>query len=292
MFAQIWGIMAPVLASVLVGLVWGRSGRPFDTDMVSRLVMYVGAPCLIVATLSEVQLSATALLRVAWLYLLLLALTAALACLVLRLGGFPVRTFFTVLVFPNVGNMGLPLCLLAFGQQGLALALAWFMLNSIAHFSLGLSMVSGASLVRELVTNPVVASVLVAVLMVATDATLPPWLFQTLDLLGGLAIPLMLITLGISLSQLRVHDLRTALLMSVLRLGLGFGVAWGLCEVLGVAGILRGVVILQATMPVAVFNYLFAVRYDQGPREVAGTVVLSTVLSFVTLPVLLTYLLG
>lgn len=291
MSAQIWPVMAPVLASVLVGLIWGRLGKPFDSDMVSRLVMYVGAPCLIIATLSEVRLAPEALVRVAWVYLLVLMITALAALLLLWLLGYRPRVFFTSLVFPNVGNMGLPLCLLAFGEEGLALGLAWFMLNSVAHFSLGLSVVSGRPVWRELFTNPVVASVLVAVVLVATGAALPGWLFNSLDLLGGLTIPLMLVTLGVSLSRLRVHDLKTATLFSVARLVLGFLVALGVCEWLDIQGVLRGVVILQSSMPVAVFNYLFAVRYGEGPREVAGTVVLSTLMAFLALPFLLGWLL-
>lgn len=291
MGSQILAVMAPVLASILVGLVWGRSGRPFDTDMVTRLVMYVGAPCLIVATLSEVRLAPAALASTAWIYLLVLAVTATLSLLLVCLLRREIRTFFTPLVFPNVGNMGLPLCMLAFGEEGLALGLAWFMLNSIAHFSLGLAVVSGRPVLRELLTNPIVASVVAAVTLVATDSRLPPWLQNSLDLLGGLTIPLMLVTLGVSLSRLRVHDLRTAVVFSAARLGLGFGVAVLLCEWLDIDGVLRGVVILQSSMPVAVFNYLFAVRYRRGASEVAGTVVISTLMALAALPLLLGWLL-
>lgn len=291
MAAQIFNIIAPVLVCVLIGFVWVRRGRPFDTGMVSSLVMYIGAPCLIVATLSEVSLSPAALLEVAGLYGAVLVLTALAALAVIRLSGVSPRVYFTAMTFPNVGNMGLPLCLLAFGEQGLVLGLAWFMLNSIGHFSLGVVVVSGQSFLRELFTNPVVVSVGLAVLMVVTGWRLPAWLFNTVELIGGMTIPMMLITLGVSLGQLQVSGLGRATGFALLRLLMGFAVGFLVCELLAVEGALRGVVLIQSSMPVAVFNYLFAQRYQQGPQEVAGMVVVSTALAFVLLPVLLGYVL-
>ena len=75
--------------------------------------------------------------------------------------------------------------------------------------------------------------------------------------------------------------------MSALRLGLGFSIGWFVAAAMGLEGTLRGVVMLESAMPVAVFNDLWAVRYDTAPEEVAGVVLGSTVLSFVTLPLLL-----
>ena len=291
MFAQIFSIIAPVLICVLIGFVWVRRGRPFDTNMVSSLVMYIGAPCLIVATLSEVNLSRAALAEVAGLYAVVLVLTVAMAWGVIRLSGVSPRVYLSAMTFPNVGNLGLPLCLLAFGEQGLVLGLAWFMLNSIGHFSIGVVAVSGKSFLRELLTNPVVASVAIAVLLVVTGWSLPRWLFNTVDLIAGISIPMMLITLGVSLAQLQVAGLGRATLFALLRLLGGFAVGWLVCELFAIEGVPRGVVLIQSSMPVAVFNYLFAVRYRQGEREVAGMVVVSTALAFLLLPLLLGYVL-
>ena len=105
-------------------------------------------------------------------------------------------------------------------------------------------------------------------------------------LIGDLTIPMMLITLGVSLSQLRVRDAGGGLVFAAARLLLGFGVAWLVCELAGVEGVLRGVILIQSTMPVAVFNYLLAQTYRQGPETVAAMVVFSTLLSFLTWPLL------
>jgi len=62
-------------------------------------------------------------------------------------------------------------------------------------------------------------------------------------------------------------------------------------SMLDLSGTEKGVVLLQASMPVAVFNYLFAERYQRAPEAVAGMVVMSTLLSFITIPALLWWLL-
>ena len=114
---------------------------------------------------------------------------------------------------------------------------------------------------------------------------LPPWIANPLQLIGQLTVPLMLITLGVSLARLRVAGIGRALSLSLLRLG--FAVGYGLATLLGFEGAARGVLIIQSAMPVAIFNYLFAQRDGRRPDEIAGLVVISTIISFLTLPALL-----
>ncbi len=161
------------------------------------------------------------------------------------------------------------------------------MLTSVIQFSLGLAVVSGEGLSWRLLRHPILISVVVAVVMLVFQIRLPAWLQNSVALIGDLTIPMMLITLGVSLSQLRVRDAGGGLVFAAARLLLGFGVAWLVCELAGVEGVLRGVILIQSTMPVAVFNYLLAQTYRQGPETVAAMVVFSTLLSFLTLPLLL-----
>jgi predicted permease len=102
-----------------------------------------------------------------------------------------------------------------------------------------------------------------------------------------MAIPLMLVALGHALGSFRVRRLPVAAGIAVARLGLGFGMGVALAAVLGLEGTARGVVIIESAMPVAVFNYLLAARYDRHPEDVAGAIVVSTLLAFVLLPGLL-----
>ncbi len=283
----LFSVIAPVFLISLIGYFWGRSGKVFDTPMVTLLVINIGVPCLIVNVLLKADLTADALTEMAAAAFLSLIATAAVAYGFVRVMGWSSRAYLPGLIFGNTGNMGLPLALFAFGEPGLALAIGYFVVFAVLQFTLGLSVASGRFSAKETLRNPVVVSVVIAIGLMAADVTLPKWIDNTLTLLAGMTIPLMLLTLGVSLGRLHVHTLGRSAVLSVMRLALGFGLGWATAELLGMEGMARGVLILQSAMPVAVFNYLFAVRYHSAPEEVAGMVVISTALSFATLPFLL-----
>ena len=201
----------------------------------------------------------------------------------------PAHTYLPPLVFGNSGNMGLPLCLFAFGETGLALAVAYFATVSLVHFTAGISVWSGHFSPAELLGTPLTWAVALAVGVLALDVRVPGWIVQTTELLGGITIPLMLLTLGASLHDLGLSSVPRSLGLSAVRLGVGFAAGWGVAQLLGFEGVMRGVVIIEASMPVAVFNFLFAERYHRAPESVASLVVLSTLLAFVTTPLVLRF---
>jgi len=183
------------------------------------------------------------------------------------------------------------LCLLAFGDEGLALGLTYFTVNIVFGFTVGIAVSSGAMSFKELARNPMFWTVILTVSLVFAGVESPEWIYNTTDLLGGLTIPLMLIALGVSLAQFKITSLQRSLTLAVMRIGLGFAVGIGVAMLLGLEGAARGILIMQCSMPVAVFAYLFAIRYDRQPEEVAATVVISTLMSFALLPALLWYVL-
>jgi hypothetical protein len=206
---------------------------------------------------------------------------------VLHLARLPLNTFLCPIVFGNQGNMGLPVCLFAFGEEGLALAIAYFSVTATLQFTVGIAIWSGRFSLRELVRTPLIHAVVLAVAVLASGATVPAWIWNSTEILGGFAIPLMLVTLGASLAELRVARIGRSVLLSLCRLGIGLGVGLALASILDLSGVARGVLILQCAMPAAVFNYLFAQRYARAPEEVASIVVVSTLLAFAGLPFLL-----
>ncbi len=291
MLAQLFSVIAPLFVCAGIGYGWARAGRTFDVDLVTNLVTTVGIPCLVFHTLANLTVPAAAFATMVLATLAILAVCLAVGLAVLRVAGLPPRSFLPALLFPNTGNMGLPLCLLAFGEVGLGLALAVFTVYTTLQFTLGVGLASGTTSAGTLLRVPVLYALPPALLFMLTGWTPPKWLDNTTDILGGIAIPLMLITLGISLARLGVRSLPRSLGLSALRLVVGFAAGLAVAAAFGLEGAARGVLIVQSTMPVAVFNYLFALRYRTAPEEVAGMVVISTVLSFATLPLLLWFVL-
>lgn len=97
----------------------------------------------------------------------------------------------------------------------------------------------------------------------------------------------MMLALGHALGTFRVEGLPVAVSLAAARLGTGLLVGVGITQVFGLTGVVRGVVLVQSTMPVAVFNYLLAARFDRHPEDVAGAILISTLVTFATLPALL-----
>lgn len=291
MFADLFSVIAPVMICAGIGFLWARLGKPFDTVLVSSLMTNIGAPCLVFSSLLRITVEPADLGLMAGLALAVLAVTSLIGGGVLKAAGLSGRAFLPPLIFANTGNMGLPLCLLAFGETGLALAITYFTTVVVIHFTIGVGYVSGAASLSSLLRIPVLYAVAAALAFMVTGTQAPSWLINTTGLLGDMTIPLMLITLGVSLSLLRVSGMGRSIGLSALRLAMGFSVGVGLAWAFDLEGAARGVLILQSSMPVAVFNYLFAQRYDRSPEEVAGVVVVSTALSFLTLPFLLWFVL-
>ena len=291
MLVELISIVAPIYCCAFLGYLWVRTGRPYDSELIGDLTMTVGAPCLVFYSLVTIEIEASALAQMAGAGLLAIGVMGVVATAVLLAFRQPLHTFLAPMTLPNTGNMGLPVCLFAFGEEGLALGVCFFAVASITQFTLGMSVWSGELSWRQLLRTPVTIASLLAVVAIASDFDPPRFLLRTTQVLGGMTIPLMQFTLGVSIGRLALGHIPRALALSIFRLGLGVAVGVLVAEWLELEGVARGVLILDCAMPVAVVNYMLAVRYRRSPSEVAGTVVISTLLSFGTLPLLLAWVL-
>jgi predicted permease len=179
--------------------------------------------------------------------------------------------------------------LFAFGEQGLALAVALYVTNSVGQFTLVPLLQARSSFVRTLLATPVLYAAVAGMSVQLAHIAVPKWLDETIQLLGDLMIPLMLLALGHTVGGLRAHNLKRAFGLGAARLIIAFGVALGVSEAFGIRGVAQGVLVLQGSMPAAVFSYLFAARYERDADDVAGIVLLSTLLAAATLPFVVSY---
>jgi predicted permease len=292
MIAVVLSIVLPVVLTTAVGFLWSRWGHPLNSKDVTELVGNVATPCLIVSTFQTSKLSFEALAAMAGATALCIVLFAAIGAMILRAAGLSLRTFLPSISFPNAGNLGLPLSLYAFGPEGLGYAIAYFSVSSVANFTLGQMIAAGKANWAGLVRQPILYAVLIGAALAYAQVQLPAWAGTTVSLIGSLTVPLMLVMLGSALSRLKVAAFGRALFVSLVRLGMGAAVGIGVATALGLTGNLRAVLILQAANPVAVYNYFFAQRWGNEPEAVAGVVVLSTLLSMATVPLLLTWLMA
>jgi predicted permease len=286
MILEILEIVAPIFLCAGVGYGWRRAKQPYDTALVTRLVSLVGAPCLIFSTLSGIDSLANQILEMLVAALAAVAGFTILAALALKLLGLPLRSFLAALVFPNAGNMGLPLCLFAFGDEGLALGIGFFAVTATLNLTLGNWFYSGATMPWRALKTPIPYAVALGLVLMATGVEPPEFILKTTSLLGGFAIPLMMLSLGVSLADLGITRPARTIVLALLRFGIGLGVGYGIALGFGFEGAQRGVMMIQSAMPVAVFNYLFASYHKRKPEEIASLVLISSALGFLSLPLL------
>lgn len=291
MYALLIPILAPVFIITLLGYGWARLDIPFPRDFVTGLVMNIGVPCLILNGIGHLEADPAVFLSMMGYALLALLSCAVFGAVFLRLLGLPLRSYLPPIGFGNAGNLGLPLCLFAFGQRGLGLGIGFYLVGAVTQFLIAPLFQGRQPAFRTLLITPVNYAAAIGIALLVSDATLPLWLANTIELLAGLAIPLMLLALGQALGSFSVGRLPVAAGIAAARLGLGLLVGFSIVEAFGLTGAERGVVVLQSAMPVAVFSYLLAARYGRHPEDVAGAIVISTLVAFAGLPVLLLFVL-
>jgi predicted permease len=284
-------IVAPVALIAFLGFSWVRMKQPFDAAFVTALTFYLGGPALTLFSLSRLTIPIGEIGLMAGATIASLAVSGIVGYAVLRLLRLPALPLLPSVMIPNTGNLGLPLSLFAFGEQGLALAVITFALTSVVNNTAGQWLASGDSSARALARSPVLYAVLLALALLLTGTPLPRWLANTAQILGSPTIPLMLMMLGVALAQMRISAFRRGLVVALLRIAIGtcsgLFVAWAF----GLDKTASSVLILQSSMPVAVVNYLFAQKFNTEPQSVAASIMVSTLLSLVTVPLLLAVLL-
>lgn len=284
-------VTAPVFLLAAIGFAWVKGGWEYPAAFVTRLAMTLAMPALIFSalmlspadprTLGDLALAALAAYALAGLAFLGLAAVA----------GLDRRTYVAPLAMGNTGNLGLPLALFAFGETGLAFAVVVFAAMSVLGFTLGMALVAGRGSLLTLAREPVVWATAAGALFLWQGWQTPPVLTRAIELLGQMMIPLMLITLGVAIAELRPGRLWQALGLAVLKLAVCLPIGWAAARLFGLEADAQAVLLLQIATPVAVTSYLIAQRFGADAEAVAGLVVVSTALSVGFLPILLALLL-
>lgn len=277
----------PVFITALIGYALAKANRPFDNKTITFLVVSVGTPALVFFNLANTTVAPGALAEIAAATLVAITFYLAVGALALKAIGLKQRTFLPSLAFPNAGNLGLPLAFYAAGQEGLNYAIIIFAVTSILNLTAGQAVAAGRNNWVIVLKSPILPAVALGLLFAYGGMPIPLWASNTLEMLSGLTIPLMLLMLGTSLAKIQVTTFGRAGALSVVRIGMGVVAGFTLAELFGFAGAERIAFVVQCAMPVAVFNYVFAQMYDNEPGEVASLVVVSTLLSVLTTPIVL-----
>ena len=282
-------ITAPVFLLAAVGFAWVKMGFEYRVEFVTRLAMTLSVPCLIFAALMQTDVDPEALAALSLAAFVAYGLVMVGCFVVVKLARLDMQTYLAPLIFGNTGNLGLPLALFAFGEVGLGYAVVVFAVMAILSFTIGIWMVAGSGSLKRVVREPLVAATLLGALFLWQGWETPAFLTNTIELIGQMAIPMMLITLGVAVARLETKAMTRAAVLSVVKVFICVGAAWLAAHWFGLEPIATAVLIVQVATPVAVTSYLLAEKYGADAQPVAGLVVASTLLSVLALPVILAF---
>ena len=284
-------VVAPVFLLASIGFVWVRVGLEYRIQFVTQLAMTLSLPCLIFVSLLQTRIAPEALTALSLASVMAYAVISLAFVALIRLLRLERRTYTAPLIFGNTGNLGLPLALFAFGDLGLSYAIIVFAIMALWSYTYGIWLVAGTGSFGRVLREPLVWATVLGALFMWQGWETPDFLTNTLELVGQMAIPMMLITLGVAVARLSAKGMLRAVGLSFVKLLLCVAVAWGVGTVFELDRIAFGVLVLQVATPVAVTSYLIAEKYGADAPSVAGLVVASTLMSVAALPLILAFVL-
>lgn len=280
-------ITAPVFLLASVGFVWVKLGFEYRVEFVTRMAMTLAVPCLIFVALMQADVEPDALATLSLAAITAYGLVMTMCFALAKLARLDLQTYLAPLIFGNTGNLGLPLALFAFGEVGLGYAVVVFSITAILSFTVGIWIVSGGGSLKRVVQEPLVAATLLGALFLWQGWETPDFLTNGIELIGQMAIPMMLITLGVAVARLETKAMGQAVILSIAKVIICVCAGWLVAGWFNLDPIAAAVLIVQIATPVAVTSYLLAEKYGADAQPVAGLVVASTLLSVLTLPLIL-----
>lgn len=273
----------PVFLLVAVGFIFAH-WKKINLTSVTEIIVYLGTPSLVFSSLASKPLYTGDIATLSGGIFIIFAGVGLLIRLYFLIFGFTSRGFALPTLFMNAGNMGIPLALFAFGQDGMQRATLMFVIITFLQYSLGIYILNGSGNWTEIFRLPLIYAAIAGLLFNLAQIKIPELLLQPVIMLGQATIPIMLISLGYRLYQVESLQLGHALGGALLRIFGGFVAANIAVHLIGAEGVNRQVLLLYGALPAAVINFILTEKYRQDPGLAASIVVLSTFISVMTVP--------
>jgi len=287
-YIKLFEVLFPVFFVVGIGYYLGKNNPKIDTAFITNFAANIGTPAMIIYALTSTGISFDIFKNYFWYYLLAIIFFTFIGVIFLFfLRMKDIIRELPPFIMPNTGNMGLPICLFAYGSQGLGVAAAISAIIILSHFTLGIFLADRKFNINVILKNPPFYSIIFSIIFLYFDIKLPVFIENTTFLLMYATIFLILMSLGIALTRFKVFSFKKALISSIGRVILGPIVGFLIISYFDLSGFAAGVLLIQCSMPSAVLNYLVASMYS--PKKivdnVASMIVVSTVMSFITIPI-------
>ena len=291
LYLKLIDVLFPVFFVIGIGYYLGKKNPNINTDFITTFAGNVGTPAMIFYTITTTGVTLSVFTEY-FIYALIIiggfSLVGILFLLILK------KDFISELpplILPNTGNMGIPICLFAYGTAGLGVASAIASVVILLHFTLGVLLAKKSFSLEILIKNMPIYGIIVSVIFLYFEWDVPGYLENTTFLLTYATIFLVLMSLGIALSRLKVVSWTHASILGAVRVIIGPIIGFSLIKFLNLNGFAAGVLLIQSCMPSAVLTYLVGSMYSEKKvvDSVASVIVTSTIMSFITIPIVVYY---
>ena len=286
-YLKLFEVLFPVFFIIAIGYFIGKKNPKLDTDFITNFAGNIGSPAMVFYSITTTGITFSIFIEYFWYSLIAILGFSLTGIIFLKFLKKDLITELPPFILPNTGNMGLPLCLFAYGNQGLGVAATISSLVIFFHFTLGVFLASKKLDLSLLLKSPPVYAIIISVLFLFFEIKVPIFLKNTTMMLTYAAIFLILMSLGIALTRFKVFSFKSAFISSIGRVLIGPIIGFVMIKYFNLSGFAAGVLLIQCSMPSAVLTYLVGSIYSskQVVDSIASMIVVSTIMSFITIPI-------
>ena len=289
-YLKLFEVVFPVFFIVGIGYYLGKKDKKFDTTFITNFASNIGTPAMVIYAITSTGINFQIFKDYFFFYLLAILGFILLGIVILfMLNTKDIIRELPPLILPNTGNMGIPICLFAYGELGMGIAAAISSLIVLLHFTLNIFLAKRAFDFKTILKSPSFYAILITVLFLYFEIPFPQFVLNTVMLLAYGMIVMILMSLGVALTQMKVFSFKDALITSFGRVIIGPIIGFAVIKFFNLSGIPAGVLLIQSCMPSAILCYLIAHMYS--PKEIvdniSSTIVVSTIMSLFTIPITL-----
>ncbi|MCV6611599.1 MAG: AEC family transporter [Amphritea sp.] len=287
---RIFQTVFPLFAVVLCGYLYGRYKKP-DMGLANQLNMDIFVPALVFFVLSDKSFDLVKFQSLAIGAIIVMLGSGLLLWPFCKLLKVNAKTFLPPMMFSNSGNLGLPLIILAFGEQALPAAVILFIMEMTLHFTVGIYIMDHRTNPMRLIRMPIMIATIAGLCWSSFSLPIPTPVSISLDMLGQISVPLLLFTLGVRLTSVDFSAWRIGVSGAILCPAAGILVAIAAQQVLQLDNTQLAYLITFGALPPAVLNYIVAEQYNQEPKKVASIVLLGNMGALIFIPLTLIFVL-
>jgi malate permease and related proteins len=281
--------VVPVFLIILLGYAIGKFQKGINVQPIIDWLVFLTTPCLLIANLSKTEISLADFSTTFLSGLAIITLQAFLVFIILKITRSSKTGLLLPMVTGNTGSLGFPVMLFAFGQAGLSNAFIYDLAGTIYMFTFGIYVLHHKNDIREVFRLPILYAVIIGLVLGQLKIEIPEMLFRPIQMVGNISIPLSLIVFGYQLARIRLSTLKIASLSALFKIFIGFALAMLMVTVFNITGVSRNIIILEASMPSAIMSMILTQKYNRDADLSASIVLIATLISILTVPLILLF---